>query len=371
MLSNLYIKNYKILDEVDLVLSNLNLISGKNSAGKSSLIQVLLLLRQSFEQSTLLDEGLRLQGQYVNVGRGKDALTNDSIDEIFKFILNWEDGNQFNIEYNYNAFSDLQTFKKSSGMSPHELRFKSLFNINFAYLSAERITPETTHAVSDYYLNTLKSIGIKGEYTTHFLAQNENEPLKNISLLHKNNNTNKFLSQVNSWMSEICEGVKISAKIIEEINHAVLSYEFLTKDGYTDKFKPQNVGFGLTYVLPVVVAILASKPNDILLIENPESHLHPAGQSAMGRLIGLAAESGVQLFIETHSDHLLNGIRVAVHKKELSTENVSIFYFSKEKDRHRVDIVTPYLNSEGRLDEWPKGFFDEWGRQLDYLLDNK
>jgi predicted ATPase len=374
MLSNLYIKNYKILDEVDLVLSNLNLFSGKNSVGKSSLIQVLLLLRQSFEQNTLLKEGLLLQGAYINIGWGKDALSYDRIDEdIFKFILNWDDSTELNLSYNYNPSSDLQGLKRHKQSANLHLNSRSLFNTNFTYLAAERVAPDKTHLVSDYYINTLKSIGIKGEYTTHYLAQNQDKPLENHLLLHPNNSDNFFLTQVNEWMSEICIGIKISAKILPEIGHAVLAYEFATKDGYTEKFKPQNVGFGLTYVLPVVTAILASKPNDILLIENPESHLHPAGQAAMGRLISLAAQSGVQLFIETHSDHLLNGIRVAVHKKELSTENVAIFYFSKDEslEKHRIDIITPYLDSEGRLDEWPKGFFDEWEKKLDELLDNE
>jgi len=373
MLSSIYIKNYKILDEIDLTLSNLNLISGKNSVGKSSLIQVLLLLRQSFEQNTLLEEGLRLQGEYINIGRGKDALNNSADEDVFEFILNWEDDNELNLSYNYNPSSDLQGLKEHKKSTNFHLNTRSLFNTNFTYLAAERVAPDKTYLVSDYYINTLKSIGIKGEYTTHYLAQNQNEALENKYLFHPNNSNDNFLSQVNSWMSEICTGIKISATLLEEIDHAVLSYEFATKDGYTAKFKPQNVGFGLTYILPVVTAILASKPNDILLIENPESHLHPAGQAAMGRLISLAAQSGVQLFIETHSDHILNGIRVAIHKKELSTENVSIFYFSKDEslEKHRIDIITPYLDSEGRLDEWPNGFFDEWEKKLDELLDNE
>ncbi|BDS09697.1 AAA family ATPase [Aureispira anguillae] len=376
MISNIYIKNYKILDEVDLPLSNLNLITGKNSVGKSSLIQVLLLLRQSFEQNTLLENGLRLTGDYINVGKGKDILTYGTTEDLFHFALSWENGDQLNVLYNYISNSDLQKGKphknQGSNLSTQQLRTKSLFNKNFTYLAAERVAPDQTHRVSDYYINTLNSIGIKGEYTTHFLAQNETKPIKNKALLYPKSVNDELLSQVNLWMSEICEGIKISANIIEEIDYAVLAYEFKTKEGYTDKFKPQNVGFGLTYVLPVITAILASSPNDIILIENPESHLAPAGQSALGKLLSLAAQSGVQLFIETHSDHILNGIRVAVHKQQLTKENVSIFYFSKDEslEKHSIDIITPFLDSNGRLDEWPKGFFDEWENKLDELLDS-
>ncbi|WP_180834594.1 AAA family ATPase, partial [Vibrio parahaemolyticus] len=64
-------------------------------------------------------------------------------------------------------------------------------------------------------------------------------------------------------------------------------------------------------VLPIVLALLVTKPGGLVIIENPEAHLHPKGQSYLGRLIQRTAEAGVQVIIETHSDHLLNGIRVA------------------------------------------------------------
>jgi len=92
----------------------------------------------------------------------------------------------------------------------------------------------------------------------------------------------------------------------------------------------------------------------------------------MGKLISLVAQSGVQLFIETHSDHLLNGVRVLVSKKEIEKENISLLYFSKDEklNKHHVEITTPYLDDKGRIDEWPKGFFDEWDNQLDELLED-
>ncbi|MFV8371090.1 AAA family ATPase [Flavobacterium sp. LB2P74] len=374
MITNIYIKNFKILNEVDITLSNLNLISGKNSVGKSSLMQVLLLLRQSFEKNTLLNSGLLLQGDYVKIGKGKDALTRDTLDEFIQFAITWEDESFLNLKFKYSANSDLQITKsiKPSSFKESDLNGKALFNSKFTYLSADRIGPQTTYPVSDYHINTLKSLGIRGEFTAHFLAENENSPIEHDILLHKKGTTNGLLNQVSAWMSEISSGIKIGTKVIEEINNVSLTYEFLTEDGYTDKFTPQNVGFGLTYVLPVVTALLSAKKGDIILIENPEAHLHPAGQSAMGKLISLVAQSGVQLFIETHSDHLLNGVRVLVSKKEISKENISLLYFSKDEElkKHHVQITTPYLDEKGRIDEWPKGFFDEWDNQLDELLED-
>lgn len=374
MISNLYIKNFKILKDIDLSLSNLNVISGKNSVGKSSLIQVLLLLRQSFEKGTLIDSGLLLQGDYVKIGKGRDALSRDAEEEYMQFAIHWLDDNELNLSYYYKQKSDLQEIKLAlpKDISNDSLKKQSIFNNNFTYLSADRITPEDTYPVSDYHVNTLNTLGIRGEYTPHYLTEFENLIIEDKSILHTSTKTNTLLTQVSAWMCEISDGIKIGTKMIEEINGVSLTFEFLTENGYTDKFSPRNVGFGLTYTLPVVTALLSAKKGDLLLIENPEAHLHPAGQSAMGKLISLVAQTGVQLFIETHSDHILNGIRSSVAKGKIDNDNVALFYFSKDEElkKHEVEIATPYLDEKGRIDEWPKGFFDEWDNQLDELLNS-
>ena len=77
---------------------------------------------------------------------------------------------------------------------------------------------------------------------------------------------------------------------------------------------PVHTGYGLTQVLPIIVAALSSGPKGLLLIENPEVHLHPRGQAAMGEFLAEVATAGAQVIMETHSDHVLNGIRRAVKK---------------------------------------------------------
>jgi predicted ATPase len=171
-------------------------------------------------------------------------------------------------------------------------------------------------------------------------------------------------------MSELTPGVSLNTVVHRDMNVVKLSYKFETSEGYTDEFKPVNVGFGLTYVLPVVTAVLAAAPGDLLIIENPESHLHPAGQAVIGRICALAAEKGVQIILETHSDHILNSIRVAVKKKILSPQHAAVYFFERDSNakEHKVDIIQPFIDENGRLDKTPVGFFDEWGKQLDELI---
>jgi predicted ATPase len=135
-------------------------------------------------------------------------------------------------------------------------------------------------------------------------------------------------------------------------------------------YRPTNVGFGVSYTLPIVLAILAARPGDLLLLEAPEAHLHPRGQVKIGELMALAAEAGVQIIVETHSDHVLNGVRIAVHQRVIQPDNTAFFYF--QWDTKRADGATSVrrltVDSKGRMEDWPPGFFDETDRSLEVLL---
>ncbi len=368
MLKSLYIENFKVLRKVDIDFANLTLVSGLNGMGKSSFIQVLLLLRESFMSRTLFSEGLLLKNDYINIGQGNDALNDDTDDEWFRFILDWDDKTKLDLSFDYAGQSNLQPIKSTENTSP-DLNSKSLFNYRFQYLTAERISPKSNYEISDYDITNKNSLGKNGEFTVHYLAKYQSNKIEE-ALLHPSKSVNTLIAQVDAWMSEISPGVKITAKILEDINKASLHYKFETSIGYTREFNPINVGFGLTYVLPIITAILSAKPSDLIIIENPEAHLHPAGQSAIGRLLSIASQSGIQIIVETHSDHLLNGIRVGVKNNLIDSENVALYYFSRpDGDKeHIIEIKRPNMDESGRLDEWPNGFFDEWDKQLDNLL---
>ena len=83
-----------------------------------------------------------------------------------------------------------------------------------------------------------------------------------------------------------------------------------------------------------------------------------------------AAEAGVQVIMETHSDHILNGMRLAVHQGEASADKVQLLYFTRkaEGDVSCADVVKVGVDDNGRLDQWPDGFFDEWDKALSALL---
>jgi predicted ATPase len=170
-------------------------------------------------------------------------------------------------------------------------------------------------------------------------------------------------------MQELCPGVNLQASAIEGTDFVRLSYGFGGTAGInaTRRRRPTNVGFGLTYALPIVVACLTATRESLILLENPEAHLHPKGQTRMAALISAAAVTGAQLVVETHSDHVLNGVRIAVKRGELQPQDAVIHFF--RGNGSGVEVISPRVDKDGMLAQWPEGFFDEWENSLDELLD--
>jgi len=369
MISRIKSINFKALKETEFECSYLNLFSGINGMGKSTALQILLLLRQSYKNGYLQKHGLALKGRYVNIGVGKDALYQFAEEEKIVFELDLGKKESFNWNFDYDSDSDILPFDSENNNNV-DFENTSLFNGNFQYLSAERLVPKKFYERSDFEVVQSNNIGMRGEFVAHFLSHYGKEIVAPI-MCKDNARSNTLLHQVWAWMSDISPGIKINVEELKNIDAINLGYQYETNTGYTNEIKPQNVGFGLSYILPVVVSLLSSKSGDLIIIENPESHLHPKGQSTIGKLMLLAAKNGVQLFVETHSDHVLNGIRVSV-SEGISPNLVKLFFFERnqntESSSHFSTITKPVIDANGRIDFWPDGFFDEWDNNLMKLL---
>ncbi len=164
--------------------------------------------------------------------------------------------------------------------------------------------------------------------------------------------------QVALWMSDLGKELQIEPKLYDDIRSAGVRFAFWEGGSFGMWYRPMNVGFGLTHSLPIFVALLSRQAGSIVLIENPESHLHPKAQVEMGRFISKAASLGVQIVVETHSDHILNGIRLSVKENVIAGEDIALNFMVNEKDGVRA--VMPRILPSGAIDVWPKGFFDEY-----------
>ncbi len=372
MIEFINVKNFKTLLNASFPLGSLNLLSGLNGMGKSTMVQSLLLLRQSHERNTLTSKGLLLNGDYVSVGTGGDALSTFSEHVEIVFTLKWSEFEKaVKFKFDYQNESDLLPLQREEeDVTAQQLDGLSLFNSNFQYLSADRLGPQSHHVLSQFHIHDLKSLGHRGEFTVHFIAENGARELEIEALQHPEAVSNTLLANIEAWMSDVTPGLKVRAVARPEFNSASLGYAFRQGKETTKDFKPQNVGFGLSYALPVVTSVLSASKGDLLIIENPESHLHPAGQSLIGKLCAIAAKNEVQIIAESHSDHFLNGMRVAVKQEVMAARDVKVFFLHRDihSSAHASEVICPNVDDQGLIDCWPDGFFDQWDKELDQLL---
>lgn len=371
MFDCLALHNFKAFVDITVSLKPLTLLSGLNGSGKSTILQALALLRQSWDTGFLNAQGLLLNGDLVELGSGLDVLHEGHDDDDISIVLA-EGEREFPYRVAYNASGDLLHFSPRIDFgffSGLEAR-RGLFGNCFQYLRADRASPSVSFPKAFHLVSERRFLGSRGQYAAHFLSLFGDEDVPE-SLRHPSDITPGLLSQVNAWMQEISPGVQLRVEDIPRTDAVRLDFFFGGTAGLdsSNPYRSTNVGFGLTYLLPVVVACLASPPGSWLLIENPEAHLHPQGQAAIGQLLARAAASGVKLVVETHSDHVLNGIRLSVKDGEIDAANVGLNYFRRDKSGRQPQHFEPELTPTGRITSWPDGFFDQWDRSLDRLLD--
>jgi predicted ATPase len=363
MIEHIKVENFKSLKKADAEVSNLNLLMGVNGMGKSSFLQVLLLLMQS---DKLEERIIELNGPLVEIGQGRDALYQFAEEGMIVFELTFDQQHPFIWEFPYQVDKEKLTAK--TGYPKEAMAFFRESIKNFQYISAERIGPQDIYNASSIEVADKKQLGLLGEFAAYYvnvfgLEYSVPEQLRHARAF---SNSGKLIHQVNAWLHEISPGVSLNTKYISEVNKVILDYQFELLTQKTNSFRPKNVGFGLSYVLPVVLALLTAEKDKIIVIENPESNIHPHGQAELGKLIALAANIGAQLFVETHSDHILNGIRVAVKEQCIDKSKVKVMYFDKVTNaaEQYSNITQIKIDENGELSEYPKDFLDEWSNQL-------
>lgn len=381
MIKEVDIQNFKSLAKNNFELENLTLLTGASSSGKSTLIQAILFLKGNFEEKSdvlnvfknskkltdkeILEAFLRnvsLENRYISIGNASDVLYEKAEEDKIKIGLKLQTGDVlFNCKVEDRSSKILNNSLKCTGDISELLKEQ-----NLSYISANRIVPESSYKYSKENIEK-GQLGKNGEYAIHYLAENKNKKIEIEALKHEDSNGLDLGQNTAKWLSEISKGINIDSVVNYNSEVITLRYTYESKYG-VKTLLPQNVGFGITYILPVIIAILKSKPGDIVIIENPEAHLHPTGIVKISKLFSLAAANGVQVILETHSDHILNGIRVAIKEKVIDCLDVKTYYFSKNLGDSLSEVEKIEINENGKIEKWPIGFFDEWENQLEKLL---
>lgn len=367
MIDHLTINNFKCFsDPQNFHLKRVNVFAGYNGRGKSSVFQALLLLAQSLVKYGHVEE-MEVNGEFVSLDLFEDLVNcNHPNDPIFIELL--QDQPKLKVLLGYREESDRKgkldelqinevdyfNSKVSSTSGEGETIVHSLSSEyprafhdllrDFEYVSAFRVGPTKFEEKGD--LNKVNPVGRDGEHSLSVMNDNDG-----------------LLEKVNKWMDYIMDGVTMTIDGRKK-SDSVLKLKMTMRAG--DKpFKSLNCGFGYRYVLPIVIAAL-TKNNGSLFIENPEAHLHPKAQSRlMEMLCQELSGKNVQIFIETHSEHIINGVRLNALRTTCPMKNDDVRMYFFDKDYSCFDIT---MDSDGQMSNWPKGFFDQQEVDLSEIL---
>ncbi|MFE3994262.1 DUF3696 domain-containing protein [Streptomyces goshikiensis] len=362
MITSLGIRHFKRFADTTFALRPLTVLTGLNGTGKSTVIQTLLLARQLAD--TPGTGVVRLNGPYgLALGEAHELLHPDAPESIIGVRVEGDGGERVS-DLSF-AVPDEQALYLDVippvAASPAELGGRGSA---FTYLCAERLGPRDQLDVSAEQPDLL-GVGVRGEYTAQVLALHESKSVRE-ELRHPETETTHGVTvlrtQAEMWASDIIRPIEISAQWPPGITASTI--RFKEPGLLSEAIRPANMGFGFSYALPVIVAGLLTRPGDILIVENPEAHLHPGGQSQLGRFLARIAGAGAQVIVETHSDHVINGVRLAVAEdRVIDAESALIHFFGTDV----AGSVPIELTSKGELTDWPEGFFDQIERDLGRL----
>lgn len=340
MFRNLEINYFKCFERLMVDWKKLNIISGENSTGKSTMIQAILLLAQAQEYAL----GNVLNGKYEQLGQVTD------IRNIYK-------------RGKISIRAEWDNDKKSSMLEYDDVnetwRIDIAGKMDIIYLSAERIGVQ-----NEYHINTqeLYRIGVRGEYAFDFLSKNKHENLREEKFAIREAGLN-LGNQVDYWLNYIA-GYTVQAEAIDGTTIVKVAYR--EKDSVKD-LRPCHVGIGVSYLAGVIIAALSCTRDSLFIVENPEIHLHPGAQSRFVEFFAFLASKGLQVIMETHSDHIINGVRKAIKRNNIASQETAI-YFMKKNEENISEAVSMRISEKGVIINQEKGFFDQFDNDLDVLL---
>jgi len=357
MIDALTLKNFKCHQNLGLSFRPLTILSGANATGKSSVIQSILMLEKSIENTKNSVQELSTDNIFgINLGLPSSIISSDH--DNGKVVISAKIR-----EAETKAVLVLQDAQEESLSFIIRDCFNPSYFPSILYLNAERVGPRISSGIFE---SLGLYVGSRGENTNYVMHQMDllerKRPECRLPVQVRISDINRFSANCEAWLELIVPGTKLSTAVTPELN--ISTMKFRNKG---DFYLPTATGFGITYVLPIIVQALAATTkkleNTILIVENPEAHLHPYSQSTIAKFLARIAACGVQVILETHSEHIINGCRLELAKSG-HADLMRVIFFEENAGHASIGI-----SSNGELEYWPKGFFDQTKADLRELLE--
>ncbi len=408
-----------ISDEQRIEIRPLTILAGANSSGKSSVMQPLLLLKQTLEAP--YDAGpLLLNGPNVKFTSAEQLLSRIGkrrLSDLFGVKVGLENGEYFGTSYLNKPHQGLQlermdvsgsrgTFSFWAGMTQDEIvetgvpkgwdtsggivkgkqgRWE-IMRENCFLLPVFRWTSEDQpewfpgwmpHPWPSLLQGVIHLPGLRGNPERSY-------PMTGIGPLHRGTFETYTASLIYQWMSDSTDklaGLNADLKLLglgagvaaARLNDVQIELQIgrlpdVPPTRPEDRVNIADVGVGVSQTLPVLVALRAAQPGQLVYIEQPETHLHPRAQFALAQVLASAALRGVRVVVETHSSTLLLGVQTLVAEGKLAPEKVKLHWFERAKDG-RTKVRSGELDDAGAFGDWPEDFDDEMPKVQKRYLD--
>jgi predicted ATPase len=418
-ITKISVRGYKsIKDECTIDIYPLTILAGANSSGKSSIMQPLLLMKQTLEAP--YDPGaLLLNGPNVRF---------TSVDQLLTKLPKKEISDSFFIEIESDKSNSIgTTFKKSKkraidiaemqcrneneiytvspAMSTEEIELKMLDDLQSIYSHLLLVNKNITKIIvrNRCFLEIALRLNPDEQIENLFLTSSRSSTISNYirKIIHVpglrgnpertyqiNAIGNEFpgtfenyvASIIANWQDEASSKLEDLAQALKDIGltekidvRKVDDTQVEVRVGHkrknmTEMVSIADVGFGVSQTLPVIVALIAATPQQLVYIEQPEIHLHPRAQAALADIIVAAVNRGVRVTLETHSDLFLRRIQSLVAEDKLAHDKVKLHWFTKDEDGF-TQVSTANLDPDGSFGDWPEDFgivdLQEESRYLD------
>jgi predicted ATPase len=407
LIEEIRVQGYKSLVDATLHMRPLTLLAGTNSSGKSSIMQPLLLIKQTIEASYQPAGALVLDGAHVQAETAGELVSKVNQTKSFSIKIQEKDGPKYkeDIELAYkvdklgfsvlyqnsptylfghpfsltpdmpwadieaqfdnasikffgqsadfgkvvsaSAFLKVQVFEGEHMLDDIDFSFDlSTLISNLMHIPGLRVIPKRS------YPTTLFKNQIKGTFDVYAAGT--------VSQWQQQGNT-QALMKLNDYLRRLGLTDSVTAKVKNanevELNVSRLPAGSKGKPRKADMVNIADVGIGVSQVLPILVALIAAQEGQIVYVEQPELHLHPRAQVAMAELLAEAANRGVRVIVETHSSLLLLTVQTLIAQERIKNTDVALHWFARDaKGATQVTYMQP--DEDGAYREWPEDFGD-------------
>ena len=397
-----------IYEECQIEVRSLTILAGANSSGKSSIMQPLLLMKQTLE-APYDPGGLKLDGPNVKFTSAEQVLSKLSPEKYsneFSVRLNIETDKFFissfrkqpqhglkvvKATYCIPDFNSGKTITIFPGMQQQELEkfipedltkyFTLLFNKIEAKAPQWRVTnvrcflglqlgdspsysPNLEMKFSKHIRRIVHVPGLRGNPERTYNTAGVGSEFPGFF-------ENYVASIVNSWQETKDERLiklgqalellglnwKVEARQINDVQIELLVGRLSRSGSASDTVSIADVGLGVSQTLPVLVALLVAEPGQLVYLEQPEIHLHPRAQVALAQILVDSANRGVRVVLETHSELLLLGVQSLVAEGKILPGLVKLHWF-KRRDDGVTEVSSADLDETGAFGEWPEDLGD-------------